>query len=42
VPIPGIIRRVLTALNDKVGEKVSDKIVNKITREDDKDGGGKP
>ena len=42
VPIPGIIRRVLTALNDKVGEKVSDKIADKITREDDGDGGGKP
>jgi toxin secretion/phage lysis holin len=42
VPIPPVIRRVLSALNDKVGEKVSDKIVDKITREDDKDGGGKP
>jgi toxin secretion/phage lysis holin len=42
VPIPAIIRRVLTALNDKVEEKVSDRIVNKITREDDKGGGSKP
>ena len=41
VPIPAIIKRVLSALNDKVGEKVSDKIVDKITREDEKDGGGK-
>ena len=42
VPIPGIIRRVLTALNDKVGEKVSDKIADKITSEDSKNGGGNP
>jgi phage-related holin len=41
VPIPAVIRRVLTALNDKVEEKVSDKIVDKITHEDDKDKGEK-
>jgi toxin secretion/phage lysis holin len=41
VPIPAVIKRVLTALNDKVGEKVSDKIADKITREDDRKGGGK-